>query len=65
MAFLAHQPKGEITFLIEGKSTSTDEGPSESQLENELRELIAEGHSLSMVVNFSQCADFVSSDLTL
>ncbi|KAL3340895.1 hypothetical protein AABB24_029179 [Solanum stoloniferum] len=49
-AFLAHQPKGEITFLIEGKSTSTDEGPSESQLENELRELIAGGHSLSMAV---------------
>ncbi|KAM3341762.1 ribosomal RNA small subunit methyltransferase I isoform X1 [Capsicum galapagoense] len=49
-AFLAHQPKGEITFLIEGKSISTEESPSESQLENELRELISEGHSLSMAV---------------
>ncbi|CAN4122900.1 unnamed protein product [Withania somnifera] len=36
-AFLAHQPNGEITFLIEGKS-----------IKNELRELISEGHSLSM-----------------
>lgn len=49
-AFLAHQPKGEITFLIEGKSISIDERPSEAQLENELRELISEGHSLSMAV---------------
>ncbi|KAJ8540961.1 hypothetical protein K7X08_001777 [Anisodus acutangulus] len=49
-AFLAHQSKGEITFLIEGKLTSIDESPSESQLENELRELISEEHSLSMAV---------------
>ncbi|XP_009761058.1 uncharacterized protein LOC107769765 isoform X3 [Nicotiana tabacum] len=49
-AFSARQLKGEITFLIEGKSISIDESPSESQLENELRELISEGHSLSMAV---------------
>lgn len=56
---MARQLKGEITFLIEGKSISIDESPSESQLENELRELISEGHSLSMVLIFSRNADSV------
>nr|GLL48373.1 uncharacterized protein LOC109170058 isoform X2 [Ipomoea trifida] len=49
-AFSARQPKGEITILLEGKSRSTEEIPSESQLESELRELISKGHSLSMAV---------------
>ncbi|CAK9178479.1 unnamed protein product [Ilex paraguariensis] len=49
-AFSTHQPKGEITLLIEGKSICIDETPSESKLENELRELISKGHSLSMAV---------------
>ncbi|KAG8377846.1 hypothetical protein BUALT_Bualt08G0076000 [Buddleja alternifolia] len=49
-AFSAHQPKGEITLLIEGATVSEDETLSESQLENELRELISNGHSLSMAV---------------
>lgn len=48
-AFSAHQPKGEITLLIEGMTISEDEKLSESQLENELGELISKGHSLSMV----------------
>ncbi|CAL5362266.1 unnamed protein product [Camellia sinensis] len=38
-AFLTRQPKGEITFLIEGKENCVVEAPSESQLENELREV--------------------------
>ncbi|KAM7521162.1 hypothetical protein LguiB_020124 [Lonicera macranthoides] len=49
-AFSSHQPKGEITFLIEGKAICTEEAPSEAQLENELRELISKGHSLSSAV---------------
>lgn len=53
-AFSTRQPKGEITFLIEGKANVV-ETPSESQLENELRELISVGHSLSEVANFSFC----------
>ncbi|KAE9458614.1 hypothetical protein C3L33_09489, partial [Rhododendron williamsianum] len=48
-AFSTRQPKGEITFLIEGKANVV-ETPSESQLENELRELISVGHSLSEAV---------------
>lgn len=48
--FSDHQPKGEITLLIEGKMNSLVEPPSESQLENELRDLISTGHSLSMVL---------------
>ncbi|KAF5947787.1 hypothetical protein HYC85_013744 [Camellia sinensis] len=49
VAFLTHQPKGEITFLIEGKANCVVEAPSESQLENELRELISRGQCLSSV----------------
>ncbi|CAH9067797.1 unnamed protein product [Cuscuta epithymum] len=49
-AFSTRQPKGEITFLLEGKSPSTDAAPSESELENELRELISKGNTLSMAV---------------
>lgn len=49
-AFSSHQPKGEITLLIEGKTNPTVEPPSESELENELSNLIANGHSLSMAV---------------
>ncbi|KAI3464906.1 hypothetical protein Pfo_021569 [Paulownia fortunei] len=49
-AFSAHQPKGEITLLIEGMTIREGETFSESQLENELGELISKGHSLSMAV---------------
>ncbi|OVA08721.1 Tetrapyrrole methylase [Macleaya cordata] len=49
-AFSTHQPKGEITLLLEGKPSSIAEAPSEDQLENELRDLISNGHSLSMAV---------------
>ncbi|PSR99646.1 Ribosomal RNA small subunit methyltransferase [Actinidia chinensis var. chinensis] len=49
-AFSTRKPKGEITFLIEGKANYAVEIPSESQLENDLRELISGGHSLSMAV---------------
>lgn len=45
-----HQPKGEITVLIEGKENSPVVAPSESQLEDELRDLISSGHSLSTVM---------------
>ncbi|KAG5542385.1 hypothetical protein RHGRI_022052 [Rhododendron griersonianum] len=49
-AFSTRQPKGEITFLIEGKA-NVDETPSESQLENELREVqIASCHQASPAV---------------
>ncbi|KAA8528686.1 hypothetical protein F0562_036041 [Nyssa sinensis] len=47
--YSTQQPKGEITLLIEGKAIMV-ETPSESQLENELRELISRGHSLSEAV---------------
>lgn len=49
-AFSVHQPKGEITFLIEGKTSPTIETPSECELENELSDLISNGHSLSTVM---------------
>ncbi|PRQ27105.1 putative 16S rRNA (cytidine(1402)-2'-O)-methyltransferase [Rosa chinensis] len=48
--FTTHQPRGEITVLIEGKEDIPVETPSESQLENELRDLISNGHSLSTAV---------------
>uniref|UniRef100_A0A7N1A4S4 Tetrapyrrole methylase domain-containing protein n=1 Tax=Kalanchoe fedtschenkoi TaxID=63787 RepID=A0A7N1A4S4_KALFE len=48
--FSTRQPKGEITVLIEGKTPSVVEGPSESQLESQLGDLISKGHSLSMAV---------------
>lgn len=44
------QPKGEITLLIEGKGRCNVEPPSLSELENELKDLISEGHSLSVAV---------------
>ncbi|KAK6938874.1 hypothetical protein RJ641_032382 [Dillenia turbinata] len=49
-AFLDHQPKGEITLLIEGKAPGVVDRPSESEIENELGDLISSGHSLSMAV---------------
>ncbi|KAK1427290.1 hypothetical protein QVD17_15973 [Tagetes erecta] len=49
-AFLDRQPKGEITFLIEGRPICEVETPSEAQLENELGALISNGHSLSTAV---------------
>lgn len=48
--FLIRQPKGEITLLIEGKEETKAENPTESQLEQELAVLIADGHSLSSAV---------------
>ncbi|PKI49643.1 uncharacterized protein LOC116213500 [Punica granatum] len=48
--FLTRQPRGEITLLIEGKTSSEPEAPSDTQLENELRRLISSGHSLSAAV---------------
>ncbi|KAJ6399521.1 hypothetical protein OIU77_020140 [Salix suchowensis] len=48
--FLNQQPKGEMTLLIEGRTHSLDETPSEDQLEHELGELISHGHTLSMAV---------------
>ncbi|XP_057975789.1 uncharacterized protein LOC131163090 isoform X2 [Malania oleifera] len=49
-AFSTQQPKGEITLLIEGKENSVIKTPSETQLENELRDLISQGHKLSTAV---------------
>nr|XP_043636769.1 ribosomal RNA small subunit methyltransferase I [Erigeron canadensis] len=49
-AFLDRQPKGEITFLIEGKPHCEIETPTEAQLENDLAELISNGHTLSEAV---------------
>ncbi|XP_073126727.1 uncharacterized protein [Henckelia pumila] len=48
--FSAHQPKGEITLMIEGNTNREAEVLTESQLENELGELISQGHSLSAAV---------------
>ncbi|EFH67569.1 hypothetical protein ARALYDRAFT_336806 [Arabidopsis lyrata subsp. lyrata] len=48
--FLIRQPKGEVTLLIEGKEETKAENPTESQLEEELRGLISDGHSLSTAV---------------
>ncbi|RXH91154.1 hypothetical protein DVH24_020177 [Malus domestica] len=52
-AYSTHQPKGEITVLIEGKENSPVVAPSESQLEDELRDLISSGHSLSTAVKLA------------
>ncbi|KAF7817602.1 ribosomal RNA small subunit methyltransferase I [Senna tora] len=49
-AFSLHQPKGELTILIEGRTNSRVEPPSEIQLEHELRDLILRGESLSTAV---------------
>ncbi|CAI9116816.1 OLC1v1018076C1 [Oldenlandia corymbosa var. corymbosa] len=51
-AFSENQPKGEITFLVEGKAASAEETPSESQLEKDLGEMISKGYSLSEAVKF-------------
>ncbi|RYR41173.1 hypothetical protein Ahy_A08g037567 isoform D [Arachis hypogaea] len=48
--FLMRQPKGELTILIEGQTSSKVEPPSDSELEDELRELIASGETLSTAV---------------
>ncbi|KAF8405290.1 hypothetical protein HHK36_010192 [Tetracentron sinense] len=58
--FSTYQPKGEITLLIKGKPNSAVETPSEAQLENELRDLISSGHSLSML--FSSVPLRISSE---
>ncbi|KAM3758559.1 hypothetical protein ACB098_01G053800 [Castanea mollissima] len=52
--FSTYQPKGEITLLIEGKEKSMVETPSECELENQLRDLISSGHSLSTVMASTQ-----------
>ncbi|XP_021759906.1 uncharacterized protein LOC110724759, partial [Chenopodium quinoa] len=49
-AFVSRKPKGEMTLLIEGKADCIDEAPPDSQIEDELKELISNGHSLSMAV---------------
>ncbi|KAK9713890.1 hypothetical protein RND81_06G057500 [Saponaria officinalis] len=49
-AFSIRLPKGEITLLVEGKAKCIDEPPPDSQIEDELRDLISNGHSLSMAV---------------
>ncbi|PQQ03846.1 uncharacterized protein Pyn_36894 [Prunus yedoensis var. nudiflora] len=48
--FSTRTPRGEITVLVERKENSPVETPSESQLEDELRDLISNGHSLSTAV---------------
>ncbi|XP_073020118.1 uncharacterized protein [Primulina eburnea] len=49
-AFSAHQPKGEITLMIEGTTNREAKVLTESQIENKLGELISKGHSLSAAV---------------
>ncbi|XP_073315740.1 uncharacterized protein [Primulina huaijiensis] len=49
-AFSAHQPKSEITLMIEGTTNREAKVLSESQLENELGELTSKRHSLSATV---------------
>ncbi|KAE9609421.1 putative 16S rRNA (cytidine(1402)-2'-O)-methyltransferase [Lupinus albus] len=48
--FSLRQAKGELTILIEGQADSKVEPPSDIQLENDLKELIASGESLSSAV---------------
>ncbi|KAI5402922.1 hypothetical protein KIW84_050498 [Lathyrus oleraceus] len=48
--FSTRLPKGELTILIEGQANSKAEPPSDTELENELRELIENGESLSTAV---------------
>ncbi|KAL6567973.1 hypothetical protein OROGR_001641 [Orobanche gracilis] len=45
VVFSNFMPKGEVTFLIEGKAICIAETPSECQLENELGELISNDQS--------------------
>ncbi|ONK80821.1 uncharacterized protein A4U43_C01F22150 [Asparagus officinalis] len=47
--FSSRHPKGEITTIVEGKEKSVAETPSESELEHELRSLVSNGHSISML----------------
>ncbi|XP_047329490.1 ribosomal RNA small subunit methyltransferase I isoform X2 [Impatiens glandulifera] len=63
-SFSTRQPKGEITLLIEGKTECGIETPSEAQLENKLRELISQGHSLSTAVKLvAGCTPMRRSDV--
>ncbi|MED6148972.1 hypothetical protein PIB30_057979 [Stylosanthes scabra] len=48
--FFMRKPKGEPTILIEGQTSYKAESPSDSEPEDELRELIASGESLSTAV---------------
>ncbi|XAR64936.1 16S rRNA (cytidine(1402)-2'-O)-methyltransferase [Bertholletia excelsa] len=48
--FSTHPPKGEIRFLIKEKANCEVEISYESELENELREFMDKGHSLSRLV---------------
>lgn len=50
--FLNQQPREETTPLIEGRTNCSVETPSEVQLEQELRELISCGHTLSTVMAY-------------
>ncbi|KAJ7966803.1 Ribosomal RNA small subunit methyltransferase I [Quillaja saponaria] len=50
--FSMRPPKGELTILIEGRENRKVESPSEVELENELRDLISSGQSISMVKCF-------------
>ncbi|KAK8943916.1 hypothetical protein KSP40_PGU012668 [Platanthera guangdongensis] len=50
LAFSREQPKGEITLLIEGREDSPVKTPSKDELENELRDLMSKGHSISTSV---------------
>ncbi|XP_020961809.1 uncharacterized protein LOC107607567 isoform X3 [Arachis ipaensis] len=52
--FLMRQPKGELTILIEGQTSSKVEPPSDSELEDELRELIASGCEIGCWQNISE-----------
>ncbi|CAN6439410.1 unnamed protein product [Victoria cruziana] len=49
-AFSSYQPKGEITILVEGKRSCGAQVPSEAEIACELRELVSNGHSVSMAV---------------
>lgn len=57
--FSSRHPKGEITVIVEGKEKSVAETPSESELEHELRSLVSNGHSISMVfIEVHNCSSF-------
>ncbi|KZV20163.1 hypothetical protein F511_01020, partial [Dorcoceras hygrometricum] len=59
-AFSAHQPKGEITLMIEGTTNRETRVLTEAQLENELGELISKGHSLSELGWFAIHSVFIN-----
>ncbi|MED6224587.1 hypothetical protein PIB30_085510, partial [Stylosanthes scabra] len=48
--FFMRKPKGELTMLIEGQTSSKAEPSSNNELEDELRESIASGKSLPTVI---------------